>query len=203
MALSTYSELKSAIADHLDRSDLTDQIDDFIDIAEERHKNEIRIREMLTRSALTIDARYVDLPTGFLSASTIRILTTPVGVLEYVNQAHMDRVRQESTGKPKYFTIHAQLEFDRAADQSYSGEIIYWKSFDALSDSNTSNGLLTRSPGVYLYGALAASAPFLMNDERLAVWNAMYERLRDGLEASDSKGRHPGPVVARPPVGMP
>jgi len=203
MALDTYDNLKTAIADHLDRSDLSSHIDDFIDIAEARHKDEIRMREMLTRTAITIDQRYEDLPEGFLAPLTLRILTTPLTNLTYVNQARMDEIRKESTGKPQWFTIHAQIEFDVAADSSYSGEMIYWKEFTALSDSNVSNDLLTRSPGCYLYGALAAAAPFLMHDERLPVWNTMYETCRNGVNASANKGRHAGPLIATPPPGMP
>ena len=40
MAITNYSELKSAIADWLDRTDLTDQIPDFITLAEARHKRD-------------------------------------------------------------------------------------------------------------------------------------------------------------------
>ena len=91
MALDNYTNLKTAIADHLDRSDLTSSIDDFIDIAEARFKREIRIQEMLTRESIVVDDRYVDLPIGFLEAKTVRLLTNPVTVLEEVNPHEMMR----------------------------------------------------------------------------------------------------------------
>lgn len=195
MSLADYDGLKSAIADHLDRDDLTDQIDDFIDLAEARHKREVRIREMLTRSSLTVDDRYVDLPTGFLEAKTLRLLTTPVTVMTYLNQHEMNRVRSETTGKPTYFTVHSQFEFDKSPDSSYSGEVIYYKSQTALSDSNTSNDILSKAPDLYLYGALVASAPFLLNDERIQVWAALYKDAKDALNLMDRRGV--GPLVAR------
>ena len=49
MAISNYSELKAAIADWLDRSDLTDSIPDFITLAETRHRRDFKIRRMETR----------------------------------------------------------------------------------------------------------------------------------------------------------
>ena len=46
-------------------------------------------------------------------------------------------------------------------------KLIITKSLTALSDSNASNNILTNYPELYLYGALAESAPFIMQDERL------------------------------------
>ena len=163
MAISTYSELKTAIADHLDRDDLTSQIDNFIDLAETRHKRDIRIREMLSRLAVTVDARYIDAPAGYLEGVSFRLLTDPVALLSYVSPESINSYRQETTGKPKFFTVHEQIELDKAPDSSYSGEILYWKSLTALSDDNTTNALLTRAPDAYLYGALLASALYLLN----------------------------------------
>jgi hypothetical protein len=47
MGLSTYSDLKTTIASYLGRSDLTTQIPDFIRLAEDRLRRELRIRQML------------------------------------------------------------------------------------------------------------------------------------------------------------
>lgn len=195
MALDSYDGLKAAIADHLDDDGLSSQIEDFIDLAEARHKREIRIREMLTRASLTVDDRYVDFPTGYLEGKTLRLLTTPVTVLTYRNLHEMNRVRRETSGKPLYFTEHAQFEFDVSPDTAYSGEIIYFKSLTALSDENTSNAILIRAPDAYLYAALLASAPFLVNDERLKVWGELYLNAKDALNAVDNK--RIGPLIAR------
>ena len=46
MALATYSDLKTSIANWLDRSDLTDVIPDFIALAETRHKRDFKIRRV-------------------------------------------------------------------------------------------------------------------------------------------------------------
>lgn len=197
MALTTYSELKTAITNHLDRDDLTDHIDDFIDLAESRHKRDIRIRDMLTRGALTVNARYVSFPSDYLEAIGIRLLTDPVTVLTYVDLYEMNRQRSEGTGKPTLFTTHSQIEFNKTPDSSYSGEIVYYGSLTALSDANTSNAILTRAPECYLYGALTASAPFLMHDERIQVWNGLYQEAKNELNKMDRRGRHIGPLFAK------
>ncbi len=47
MALTDYSSLKTSVASYLARSDLTDQIPDFIRLAEERLARDLRTRKML------------------------------------------------------------------------------------------------------------------------------------------------------------
>ena len=63
MAISTYAELKTAIANFLARDDLTNEIDDFIDLAESRISRELETRLQDTRTTLTTtaDNAYVSL----------------------------------------------------------------------------------------------------------------------------------------------
>ena len=51
---------------------------------------------------------------------------------------------------------------------------MYYQKIAALSDSNTTNWLLTYAPDVYLYGSLLHSAPYLKEDERVTVWGQLY-----------------------------
>lgn len=198
MPLDTYDDLKASIATHLDRDDLTDQIPEFIALAEARHKRDIRLREMLTRDSLSVDSRYVSLPDGFLEAQTLRLLTNPVTPLSLISINEMTLRRRDGSGKPSYYAIHSQFEFDVDPDSSYSGEIVFYKSLAPLADDNQSNALLVRAPDAYLYGALSATAPFLMNDERLQIWNSLYRQAVDGLSQATNQGRYVGPLVSRP-----
>lgn len=196
MSLDTYANLKTEIANHLERSDLTSDIDTFIDLAEERHRADVRIREMVSRSSLTINARYVNLPSDLLQPISLRILTDPVTVLNAVSPHEMTRIRVESTGKPTSYCISgSEIEFDKAPDSSYSGEIRYYAEQTALSDANTTNDILTRAPSLYLYGALLAAEPFLMNDARIQTWAALYDAARDGINTMDRK--RSGPLVSK------
>lgn len=197
MRISTVAELRASIADHLDDDSLESQINDFIAIAEARHRREIRLREMLTRASLTVDARNVSLPTGFLEAINLRLLTSPVTVLTEVSLHELTLEREDTTGKPCLYSIASDIEFDRTPDESYSGEITYYQSLTALDDDNTSNALLSVAPDAYLYAALSASAPYQMADERLPVWESMYVSARNALNAQARASRRVGPLVSR------
>lgn len=207
MALDTYANLKVAVADYLDRDDLTDQIDDFIDIAESAHRDEVRFRELLTRSAITLldGERTEALPADFAQVKYIR-LDNPqttiwnrkyLATLIQLSEHELTEIASLTDGPPKYFCINEQIEFDVAADQDYTGELLYYKTMTPLSDGNPSNELLVREPSLYLFGALKASAPFLMNDERLDTWAKLYEESLNRLNKAEQTDRRSGPQIAR------
>jgi hypothetical protein len=197
MAVDTYANLKAEIANHLDRDDLTSDIDTFIDLAETRHRRDIRIRELITRGPITCDARYEDLPAGFLEAISFRLLTDPVTLLEYKSPAELTLYRSEASGKPEYYTIGAQIEFDKTPDSSYSGEMLFHKAATALDGTTTSNEILVRAPDAYLYGSLLAAAPFLQHDERIDMWANLYRSAVDALKQAARQERAVGPLASR------
>ena len=67
MALTTFSGLKTSIADWLNRSDLTNQIADFIALTEADFNAKLRIRQMEQIDAITIDSETETVPTGFIA----------------------------------------------------------------------------------------------------------------------------------------
>ncbi len=107
----------------------------------------------------------------------------------------LGRLRQSAPGTPKYFAVHNFLEFDREPDSAITAEMIYYRRLPRLSVSNQTNELLERAPDAYLYGALLAAEPFLLNDERIETWQNFYLSARDRLKAMDRAVG--GPLVAR------
>jgi hypothetical protein len=108
MAISTYAELKTSIANWLDRSDLTDIIPDFISLAETRHKRDFKIRRMETRvTANTISGtEYYSLPDNYVAMRNIKLNSDPKTSLEYLTPEIMDRLQAgSSTGMPKAYSI--------------------------------------------------------------------------------------------------
>tara|TARA_R100001510_G_scaffold7696_2_gene5973 strand:+ start:1252 stop:1878 length:627 start_codon:yes stop_codon:yes gene_type:complete len=196
MALTTYSELKTAIANWLDRSDLDDRIPEFIQLAEARHRRDFKIRRMETRvTANTIaDTEYYSLPDNFVAMRNIQLNTDPKTALEYLTPEQMDRVRAGSkTGKPKaYSIIGNNFQLRPIPDGIYEIEMLYFKYFTALSDSNTTNDMLTFHPDLYLYGSLVEAEPYLHNDKRIQVWAGYYDRAKQDLITTNERDRHSG-----------
>ena len=77
-------------------------------------------------------------------------------------------------------------------DAVYTTSMLYYKTFDALSDSNTTNWVISNAPDVYLYGSLLEAEPFLMNDERVQLWAIGFKQAIDDIQFQDNKDRHSG-----------
>jgi hypothetical protein len=197
MSLDTYTNLKAEIADWLDRDDLTSRIDTFIDLAEAKHAREIRVRAMLKRAQATTSGKYMALPAGYRAMKILRLLTSPVTVLEQCNETELTRRAQDAQGKPEVFAIHEEIEFNRTPDDAYQAEMIYYCKLTGLSDNNATNWLLTNAPDLYLYGALSAAEPFLDNDERLMTWKTLYNEAAQAINLEDQRSRTSGPQIAK------
>jgi hypothetical protein len=196
MAISTFSELKTAVGNWLDRADLDDRIPEFIALTEARHRRDFKIRRMETRvTANTIDGtEYYTLPDNFVAMRNIQLNTDPKTALEYLTPEQMDRVRGGSTkGKPKaYSVIGNTFQLRPLPDGVYEVEMLYYKYFTGLSDSNTTNDMLTHHPDVYLYGSLVEAEPYLQNDKRLQLWAGLYDRAKQDVITSNERDRHSG-----------
>lgn len=196
MALDTYANLKTAIADWLDRSDLTDRIPDFIALAEARLNRELRIRPMEVRSTLTLTAgqRYFALPGGYLQMRNIQLNTNPVTPLEYITPEMLDRLYGSNTsGKPKaYSLIGDEIQLAPIPDTDYTLEVAYYEKFTPLSTDVTTNWLTENAPDVLLYGALVEAEPFIKNDERMPLWLNAYKEAIDKIQKADDRDRHSG-----------
>ena len=68
----------------------------------------------------------------------------------------------------------------------------YFAKLTKLSNSVTTNWLLTSSPDIYLYGALLQAAPYLQDDARIQTWATLYERALNDLRTADDRGASSG-----------
>ena len=198
MALTTYTTLKASIANWLNRSDLTSEIaDDFIKLTEADFNSKLRVRKMIAQSSFTIDSETEALPTGFLQVRDIYILNGNTKVpLTYTTPSQMDStVGTSTTGLPNSFTILGDtFRFSPKPDATYTAFINYYKSFDALSDTTTTNYILTTHPAIYLYGSLFHAANFLggINPQQVQTWQQMFATAMERLELNDREDQVSG-----------
>ena len=291
MAISTYATLQTAVANWLDRSDLTDRIPEFIDLAEARINRALRIRLMenvkvislvggikryplpsdylqlrsikFTRTALASDNLASDmtdsqttavlddatpsgglLAAGFSSTGTVLIgleqmdytgistntltgltrgangttaaehnsgdtavqiyptftagtisdKTRPIDTVQYVSPEILSRTYAgNSTGVPRVYTMRAgYFLFGPVPSSVYNLEIDYYAKVAALTDSATTNDMLTNNPDVYLYGSLMEAEPFLMNDNRVGLWLQAFDKAISDIQLQDDKDSHSG-----------
>lgn len=192
MAITTYAELKTAVGDWLNRSDLDSVIPNFISLAEAQFNRSIRHRKMVTRADATLDTPYFAVPNDWLQTIRFQLNTNPATPLLFVTpeQALEESMVYSAGQQPLFYTtIGQQFQVVPTPDTSYEAELLYYAKIPALSDSATTNWLLTESPDIYLYGALIQSAPYLKEDERINVWAGLYQRLIDDMMLADERAR--------------
>jgi hypothetical protein len=200
MSFATYSDLQTSIANYLARSDLTSVIPDFITLAENRLRRELRIRQML-KSVTTVtvanDAT-VEIPSDFLEIRDFVVMTNPIQPLSYSSPSSLSNdPRTSQVGVPKSYTILAsEFQVAPAPDGVYTLKLLYYAAPAYLSVSNTTNVFLTSAPDGLLYGALVEAEPYLMNDARINTWGSMYDRAITSLIKSDEEGQYSGVPLA-------
>jgi hypothetical protein len=196
MAFSTYSELKTSIANFLARDDLTSQIPDFIRLAEARMSRELDARSMEKRATATTVAgdSYISLPTDLREIRNVQLNTDPVKTLEYytVQMINTDYAGQ-GQGKPKaYSIVGTEILLKPTPDAAYTLEIVYGENVQALSDEDTNNTILLRHPDAYLYGSLMNAYTYLMDETRASQYDQLFTRIMDEIIRDTEKARYGG-----------
>lgn len=188
MALSTYADLKSAIADWLERSDLAARIPDFILLAESRLNRLFRGRMNEVNAVLAVvpGTRTLALPAAFSEAISVQLDGCPEA-LRFVDPALI--VVRTDPGRPVYWTIDAgNLAFERPGDQAYAVRFRYMRRF-TLSDAEPSNPLLAEYPDLYLFGALLEAAPFLRDADLLALFQVRFNAALQEANGKEKQNR--------------
>ena len=187
----TYDELKTNIASFLNRSDLTNQLDFFIDATEAELNRRLRNKDMVKRATATADGQYLSLPTDWLEAINVQIDSNDFSPLFQQSIESMDVYRKSkgnATGQPVYFAlVDNTIELAPTPDSSYTLQLTYYGSIDALSDTNTTNFISTSYPDAYLYGALKHASIFLMEDDRVALFSSQFEKAIEEISMEQEK----------------
>ena len=197
MALNTYTALKASIADFLNRDDLTAVIPDFITLAEAQINRDVRHWNMEARSSGQQSAgdEYMQYPADWVETIRLHLTGTGTSVVNPISRDAMADKRasaEDVTGKPIFYT-HADGQFQLYPTPSTDTdfELLYYQKIPSLS-SNADNWLLLDSPDVYLYGALLHSAPYLAEDQRVAIWAQMYSAAVARLNEASESARYSG-----------
>ena len=198
--ITNYATLQSAIADYLNRADLTAQIQTFIQFCEADLNTRLRSREMIVNATATSDGQFVALPPDWLEAINMMIVGGQ-SPLRYITPDEADTIikAQTYTSTRFYSMTTGVIELVPPAVDDITIDMVYYGKIPALSDANTTNWLLTKAPDVYLYGALTHAAPFLMDDQRMPVFSQIYLARVQSLQDESQKALHSGsPLISRP-----
>jgi hypothetical protein len=194
MAITTTTELKTAIANWSNRSDLTSRLEEFISIFEASFNRNVRVKGMeatMTTTALSSGA--ASLPTAFLAFKELRF----DGAIDHTLQPKsLEWIRaqdQDAGGDPLYFAITSSQVVCWPATGSIKGT--YYRSLPSLTGT-ASNWLLSAHPDIYLFGALTELAIYIQDEQRASMWRDRTRAMLDELERADAGDDFDGGVLA-------
>ena len=178
MALANYSDLKTAVGDWLARSDLSGNAADWITLAEAKLNRELNPVEEEATLTGTTSSRTIDV-SSLSIVEPMALFITDTNSGDERELAKRDSFPYDSTvGEPTqwaYDATDAEINFDRPCDAAYSFRFQYRERF-ALSDSATTNWLLTNHPDVYLAASLVWGNLFQQKTELALPFVQVLER---------------------------
>jgi hypothetical protein len=194
MSITSYAELKTAIASWLARSDLTDNIPDFITLFEAAANRRLRARQMETSVNLSPSSGEATLPADYLAWRRLTWTGSPRVELAYVAPSYLQAAYPTSPADtPRVFTIEgATLKVRPVSDTAL--ELLYYQKIPALSDGNPANWLLSAHPDLYLFGSLAEAQMFAVDPEKAALWKGRRDELFEEINSLSNKTRGAGAI---------
>lgn len=211
MAIDTYDKLQAAVADTVNRDDLSADVTTFspaqidgavkrsIAFAEATIRRDIASRggnknmETVSNSLTTTAGQEtVSLPSDFGSARVFALTGSTYTVLEFVDANTLfSQYPSTTTGQPeKYTLVGSNTAYLRPVpDTAYTLRLIYSAALPSLSSSQTTNWLLTNHPDIYIGAAMLELCIYLENDDRLQFWKGYYDQKMNDLMGDDRETR--------------
>lgn len=207
-----YSSLKTSIAAFLHRendANVLAQVPTFISLREARFNRTLRTPYQEKRAYYTLTTEFTSFPLDFVQMRTLIDQTTGEAI-EYVSPGNFQRIKARNqplttlpSGNTHYIFTMEDMQFRVLPVPTVSAplvmEILYYAVIPALSDSNTTNWLLTSHPDLYLFGSLITARDFVVTKpEVAAVWDARYKEAEAQLSAQSTLERREQLMVVRP-----
>lgn len=195
MAITTFAELKTAMGNWLDRTDLSARLPECIALFEAQVNRRLAVRQQVALTQLTPSSGSATLPSDYLAWKKVVWTGSPRRTLGYMPPEHLDAAYPTvPSGSPVHFTIEGStLKVRPTSDTAL--DVLYAQKVPALSDAATTNWLLTSHPDAYLFGSLTMSATLTGEAENGSAWNALTQQALGELWNSDF--RHQGSMQIR------
>jgi hypothetical protein len=198
----TFTTLQQDVRRYLERgttyaSDpvVFEQIPRLINLAERRIARELKIQGFINvvsgtlQSGVSVypkpdrwrDTVSINIGTG-VNNNTRKVLFARA--YEYLLSYWPDRT---ATDQPIFYSEYDYTHWLIAPtpNADYPFEVLYYELPPLLDDVVQTNWLTDYAPQLLLYGTLLEATPFLKNDERIPVWQNMYDRAAAMLNGED------------------
>lgn len=204
--LTTIADLKAAVARWLNRTNLTTDIDDFVALGDARVRRDQRWDRRIYSAEnggafVAFTAQYQALPVGVqivrdlwpASGSSLRALEQT----SFAGLRDLASTNGDVAGIPRKYAVlpapdaaaaGARVAFWPQPTVDFTFDLVYVHDVGKLASPE--NRLFVYAPDVYLWAALAESAPFLKHDERVPLWEQKYGAAIAALNGQADEAAH-------------
>ena len=205
MSLTTYGELKAAIAAWATKTGLDDRMGEFVGWAHQEICRRLRAPVLYARADLTVSAETVAAPAGFLAARRLYLDVTPRRVLRQTDAAALAKLAAGSSlcDLPSHFAVEGTglITFAPLFASNATGKLLYYQAPGPLAADGDSNVVLARYPFLYLWGALEALYRYLEDDQTCDRYAALFGGLIESVNAEETADALRGPMAAPAATG--
>jgi hypothetical protein len=178
MSISTYAELQTAVLDWMSRTDLTGNVEDFITLAEAKLNRRIPAVQTDVTLTGTSGARRIDVSANSVVSGIALFLIDPSTSDERQLVAKQDGTfaYDNTSGEPRYWAMDSTsyVDFDCPLDAAYTFRFRIKQRY-ALSDSATTNWLLTYHPDIYLAASILWGGGFTRDLETASGFKSLLD----------------------------
>ena len=191
----TYDSLLVDIRRYLERgftqaSDqiVFDQLPRLITLAERRIARELKIEGFIRAitTPLSIGVSTYLKPDRWRDTISMTVNGTPIQTrsYEYLRNYWPDEAQ---TASPQFYADYDYANWLIAPTPNAAStlEILYYEQPALLGDTLQSNWLTEYAPELILYASLLEATPFLKNDERVQLWQGLYDRCAQAFSGQD------------------
>lgn len=186
--ISTYTELKNAVASWLHRGDTAVIAPDLIMLGEWKCYRLLRIRAMEASLSGTTSGGVLALPADYVNLKFAYVNRTPKVILERRPAEWIHATYPTRTGVPQFIgRDQGNFVFGPTPDSNYDIAGTYYKRLPPLSDATPTNWLTANAPDLLLFGALSEAAAYFKNDGRIPTWQSKFEEILAQVQGEDDR----------------
>jgi len=182
-----YLGLRQMVAQWLNRTDLTSRIPDFVRLAEEEHRRDVRVQAMEQVVVGALQGGVLNCPPDFLEA---RLLTVEGKPYTYSRLQSFRSLEQCGIVRRVFTHVGQSIEVLGGDDGQYV--LDYWASFAPLVDDTDTNWLLQNAYDLYLWKACEKGCVWLRDADGALAYRQLYDDALSKLNQAEYDKRYSG-----------
>lgn len=167
-----------------------DQLPRLVTLAERRIARELKIQGFIrpVQTNLQVGVAVYAKPDRWRDTISMTVNGSPIFARSY-EYLRSYWPNEAQTAAPQFYADYDFQHWLIAPTPNAAAvlEVMYYEQPPLLGDDVQTNWLTEYAPDLLLYATLLEATPFLKSDERIQVWQAMFDRAAQALTGEDMK----------------